>query len=484
MRWKIIAVNAGIVLVVGALCYILLAASLSNVLANQEERKEEIERALRAANAQLSLDALRTQRWMTEVVDDPEVEAIYAISTLSGKQDKATQEANRLRDAAVQSPLFAKMSPTLVMFVDASGKSLGRNGSSLLRGVDVVKEHPQLQDAMKERAARSDLWLDEKSVENALVSYAPIENAAGELLGALVVGTPLNDDRLKRTSDLTSGRKLLVATISGDRIDVVARSQAGDLSGLGSGQLAAAATKAVKSSSVAVADVPADPAYVYGAAPMEGYGRTEVALVAAVPAALVSSMASVLWPVIGVTILGIVLVVVGGILLGNYFSRPISELEDGILAVINGRADLRFQIEHAELGGLVFRINSLLNAMMGVPEDNTDETGRPSRPPARQDFLEALAVDDSMAASPETTQQLAREDSAHYYDRVFAEYIVAKKRVGDPTDHITQEAFIERLKKSEADMLAKHGVPVRYQVEVKDKKVVLMAVHLGAYGAR
>ena len=67
--------------------------------------------------------------------------------------------------------------------------------------------------------------------------------------------------------------------------------------------------------------------------------------------------------------------IAGGVLLGNYISRPISEIEDGLLAIINGSSDLRFQLEHAELGGLVFRINSLLNALMGVPEDTTDEQG-------------------------------------------------------------------------------------------------------------
>ena len=35
--------------------------------------------------------------------------------------------------------------------------------------------------------------------------------------------------------------------------------------------------------------------------------------------------------------------------------------------------DVRFEIEHAELGGLVFRLNSLLNQLMGVQEDDTDE---------------------------------------------------------------------------------------------------------------
>ena len=54
MRWKIIVVNAGIVIVVGLLSYLLLATSLKDVVQNQGERKKEVAQALRAASASLS----------------------------------------------------------------------------------------------------------------------------------------------------------------------------------------------------------------------------------------------------------------------------------------------------------------------------------------------------------------------------------------------------------------------------------------------
>ena len=109
-------------------------------------------------------------------------------------------------------------------------------------------------------------------------------------------------------------------------------------------------------------------------------------LIAAIPSSLVGNVNSLLWPVLAIAGLGLVLVIAGGVLLGNYISAPISELEDGLLAIINGQSDLRFQLEHPELGGLVFRINSLLNAMMGVAEDTTDDQGRPSQGPSAQGF--------------------------------------------------------------------------------------------------
>ena len=204
-------------------------------------------------------------------------------------------------------------------------------------------------------------------------------------------------------------------------------------------------------------------------------------IIAAVPASLVDSLPGLLWPVLAVAGLGVVLVLVGGTLLGNYISGPVSELEDGLLAVINGNSELRFQLEHDELGGLVFRINSLLNALMGVAEDTTDEQGRPSQGPSARDFQEALAVDESSvsgAVDPNVASSLAAENADQYYRRLFNEYIAAKRQIGEPVEHITFEAFVGRIRTSEAETSQKHGKPVRYQVQLRGNAVVLIAVPL------
>jgi hypothetical protein len=152
-----------------------------------------------------------------------------------------------------------------------------------------------------------------------------------------------------------------------------------------------------------------------------------------------------------------------------------------LLAIINGNSELRFQLEHDELGGLVFRINSLLNAMMGVAEDTTDEQGRPSQGPNVRDFQEALAVDESSVAGvvdPDVATSLAAENADEYYRRLFDEYIAAKRQIGEPVEHITFDAFIGRIRSSEAETSQKHGKPVRYQVQLRGNAVVLIAVPL------
>jgi hypothetical protein len=53
MRWKIIAVNSIIVLLVGVLSFALLRAGLGDIASNPTQLKGEAERALAAANGKL-----------------------------------------------------------------------------------------------------------------------------------------------------------------------------------------------------------------------------------------------------------------------------------------------------------------------------------------------------------------------------------------------------------------------------------------------
>jgi hypothetical protein len=484
MRWKIIVVNAGIILIVGLLTYVLLATALHDVVANPAERKREVAQAVRAANAQLALDALRLERWLDEQVNTDPVQSVFAGGTPQARSESATAQANKIRDAAVSEPSFTKVAPALVLFVDKYGVALGRNGSALMRGDNMVAAYPRLGEALKSGNTTSDVWVNRPRQEQMLASYAPVSGEKGDIIGAVVLGTPLNDERLARTSELTSSHDLLVGLVAPDgKIEVLANSgRSTNLSGLSKDPtVTRTAVTAVASPNVTTTEQALE-SHIVGAARLVGYGpQAAVVLLAAVPASLVSGLPSLLWPVLGVTALGILLVIIGGWLLGNYFAGPIAEMEDGLLSIINGNTGLRFQIEHPDLGGLVFRLNSLLNALMGVPEDTTDDQGRPSSAPAANNFQDALAVDERSGTGQlgiDAAAALAAEPAEQYYRRLYTEYIAAKRQLGDPVDHITFEAFLERIQGSERDMSQKHGRPVRYQVQVKDGAVALIGVPL------
>jgi len=374
MRWKIIFVNAGIIIVLSLITFAFLAKSIGNVVANQDERKAEVEQALRAANAQLALDALRMERWLAARVTEEVTQSVYLLSTQQARSEQATASANKLRDMAIQEPTFAKMAPSLVLFVDEQGVALGRNGSALMRGDKTAAAYASLANAIKSGNTASDVWLNKSRQEQMLASYAPVRGENGEVVGALIVGTPLNDERLARTSTLTSGQSLAFSSNNG----VIAAGGNGATDGsFGNDRAVAAVQGALKSGSLTNAPG-ANAGRLFGAVRVEGYGDAPFVLVASVPESLVPSVPGLLWPIFAISGLGVLLVVVGGFLLGNYISQPVAELEDGLLAVINGNQDLRFELEHSELGGLVFRINSLLNALMGVPEDDSASGDEPT----------------------------------------------------------------------------------------------------------
>jgi hypothetical protein len=59
-----------------------------------------------------------------------------------------------------------------------------------------------------------------------------------------------------------------------------------------------------------------------------------------------------------------------GIILGNHFLKPVMEMEEGILRVINGDSAFRFDIKSSELGGLGYRINQMIDVLSQDEEDS------------------------------------------------------------------------------------------------------------------
>ncbi len=192
-------------------------------------------------------------------------------------------------------------------------------------------------------------------------------------------------------------------------------------------------------------------------------------------------------PILYVVVLSIILVVFGGWTLGNYITRPINLLEEGLLAILNGQQDKRFELDHPELGGLAFRIDQLLNQLMGIEEDTTDEQGRPSKKaPSAADFREAMSVDRSGQAGgegqvdPAQAQQLAAEPGPQYYRaHLTASTSTRRKRSASrPITSPSKKRSPRGSREWSGTLRRSMGRPVRYQVHARNKEVVLLAVPL------
>src|SRR5262245_16921107 len=229
MRWKIITVNSAILVIIALLSFVLLKVSLEGVLANRAERKSDAERALRSANMQLELEGLRLQRWLVGRAAEEAVSSVFAGGTSQARSETASLQAKRLRDAAMQSPELSALSIPLVLFVDARGLVIGRNDSSQMRGEDLGRAYPSIREALSTGVTSSQVWLNRQRSEQLLVSYAPVRGERAEVVGILVAGTPLNDERLSLISQATSGQALTVGVVNEPaRVEIIAE---GTLSG-------------------------------------------------------------------------------------------------------------------------------------------------------------------------------------------------------------------------------------------------------------
>ncbi len=484
MRIKIIAVNALIVLVVGVLSFLLVRSALGTAAGDKDQLSAEAEAGVNGAAAQLQLDGLRTERWITTAANEGATVDALTKATAVARGDAATKRCDDLVSRMKNAALFERNVPTLVGLVDTSGRIVGRNNSNLSRGEDLAGTYAGVKSTLATGQSGSDVWYEH---DRYLASYAAVHDDQGKIIGALVIGRPLNDT-LSRVSGAMTGRPLVVAVPNkAGGFDVVAHS-AQQVQALDDSIGQAAKGMLLNALSHQQTDVVRDGDLLVTAAPLSALedGRRAL-LVAASPASLIQDPTAVaLMPIFGAMALGLVLVVLAGWLLGNYVTRPIDMLEEGLLAILNGQTDKRFELEHAELGGLAFRIDQLLNQLMGVEEDTTDAEGRVSVPAGPSTFTDALEVDPKRmhqapgegTMDPESIRRLAAEPPAQYYQRLYREYVAAKRAIGEATDHVTEQAFATRMQNMEADAARKYGRPVRYQVQARGREVVLLAVPL------
>jgi methyl-accepting chemotaxis protein len=485
VRNKIIAVNAVIVLIVGLLSYVLMRQAITAAATNQTVLLADAKHGVQGAAARFQLDALRAERWLSSKSSDPAALDAFQKSTDSARKEAATSFCDRVLSDARASSAFEGIAPAVAMLIDENGKMVGRNGSNLNAGRDLSADYPTFKDALTKGHSGSDLWANKDRQDSFLASYVPVRSADGKVAGMIAIGVTMADELL-RVSEQTTGRGLALVVPDKTDISIVAKSTnaTASLQDAVNGPAKDLVQRVLgggKADAAQAADM-----YV-GVASLDGLGDGKHAAIASdAPLTVIDNAGAMPQPIFYVMALGVFLVIIGGWMLGNYITRPINMLEEGLLAILNGQQEKRFELDHPELGGLAFRIDQLLNQLMGIEEDTTDEHGRPSKAPSAADFREAMSVDrstqgafaDAQQVDPIAAQSLAAEAAAPYYARIYREYINAKKALGEQTDHITEQAFATRIQGMERDAAQKYGRPVRYQVHARNKEVVLLAVPL------
>jgi hypothetical protein len=467
MRLKLIAGNLVIVLLVGLGSYLVVRTQLLAELSRQLEDgigddSELFARSWRADGARLA-EGVSTRSTSNTVRN---------VFTASGEAKRRRRAFDAAQDVSkwFQDPARGRRErPHIVAVIDETGRVIARDTDpNRMVGEPLLNQVPVLRKVLKRGAPRYGVWHQGDKLLQ--VGVAAARNDQGGVVGALLVGYDLSNGFAKQEAAVI-GYDLLF--IMADRIYSTSTSvdvrdalqEALYSPPLGNGTKAALQGKTTLPWTATLSRG-VEAGYVV----LAHHGKQT---------ALAGVATMILW----LTLLGILGVAIYGYIIANNLMEPIEQMEDDIFAVINGRGDVRLEVETPELGGLSYRVNQLINLFTGVAEE--DEEGRAvtssggweavsitgpdpgARPsssgPIESDDAEALAL----AALPE----------GEYYALLYQDYVTAKQSVGEDVSNIPQERFIERIRGNAAHLVKKHGAQmVRFKVETIGDQVNLKPV--------
>jgi len=491
MRLKIVAGNLAVVVLAGLIAYVTVTSQLRSARSNEIE--SEIDNDRRLFERSFRLSSIEFEDLIAARADQRQMTDIFGGLDLDSRRTRAYEAVEATRAWLGDPARGGRGAPDIVLVVDETGHVVARDGArNVMFGKALAPTIPALSAALKSGTPKHDVWLEDEQNKLLQTAIAPIRSDAGTVLGALLVGYDLSNG-LATTEGQLLGRD--IAFIVEGKVYSSSLDTAGarDLLAFLSGPHAAS-TKSVLASQNG-----ATQPWRVTLAGQEYTGITaRLPMASSVPVAFtvlgnrsaamqLANTANVILIMMG---LGALLVVVYGMAIAASIIGPIEAIEEGVLAVINGRTDLRLSTDSPELGGLAFRINQLLNVMTGTEEATEDDEGKLSVPPSEGHWKDAAfsdartqaaaggAVDpDEVIDDPELANALSAEEEDAYNERVYQEYVSAKQQLGENVSSIPKDRFTQRLKGRGDALVQKHGCRmVRFQVSTVNAQVVLRPV--------
>jgi hypothetical protein len=500
MRLKIIAGSLGVVVLMGLAGYLAVRGQLRSELLVRIDDRIASEREL--AERSFRLSAIEFTDLVARRAGERQMRDVFGGLDLASRRTRAYEAAEAAHAWFADPARGERGGPDIVVIVDETGTAIARNGArNVMFGTLLPPSLPILSSVLREARAAHDAWLEPQHGKVLQTALAPIRSEAGTTLGALIVGYDLSNGVAQRAARLL-GRdvafivdgKVYSASVEGGAAKALRDFLFGPQ---------ATATRAVLAGQQRFSE-----AWV-AVLGDEYVGMTSrLPLAPAVPVAFAVlgnrsaqlALADVANVILVLTVLGALLVALYGFMMGNALMRPIEEIEEGVLAVINGRTDLRLEIDSAELGGLAFRINQLLNVVTGTDEETEDERGKISVRPSRANWSDAELSDAqspaAAAAAPPgagvgaagqdepiedaaLARRLAGEEETAYGARVYREYVAAKEALGESVAGIPQDRFLQRLSGRGEALAKKFGCrAVRFHVNTQGGQVLLRPVLL------
>ncbi len=380
MRAKIIAGNLIAVLFVGLVSYVLLYSKIKRHAAEAAESSLEHQQILFERSWKLS-----GSEFVEEAREQARSKTIQQVFTGLDEQSKRSRAFNAI---GTVEQWFADPSrhrasgPDVVVIVDETGKVIARNKDiNRMVGESLQAELPSVQTALREDQVLVDVWHKKDEQKVFQTAIAPITSESGVIIGGLVVAYDISNGFAAREAEVLGCD---VAFITGEGVysSSLDSARVGELRTYLAGQGKSTVQSALASGRAAGSKWEADLGGhdVVGVLSYLPTSQSKpVVYSISVDRTQATSWVSVLNMLLILTALGVVAVIGYGSVVGSAILRPIEEIEDGILRIINGNTDYRLDVHSPELGGLAYRINQLVNVFTGVNEE--DDDGRVSMPP-------------------------------------------------------------------------------------------------------
>ncbi len=495
MRWKLMSGNLIVLLLVSVLAWLMVRSSVGDALVRDADGS--VQRSIGLFQAVRSAEGERFNAEAAAASRRPDAASIFALTSEREQNSAAFQLAGRLaEDIGTRYPVRSPHAADVVAIIRADGRVIARNvDQNQDRGRNLRNEYESIAFALDGAGhpARDVIRYDGQSWYDVAISPVVSE---GQVRGAVLIGyeiadTVARDDRDRLGVDVG----YLLREGNGFRLHSLSfgtQSDKDELRRWANGTEANLATVFSGESAAPVRDVVIrGQTYRATAAAMPGIFRRTRAGETRPGFVVLQNVSALRAPATGST-LPILLFALGGLLLlavfnimvGNYLERPIEQIEESLLRIINGDRDHRIELQHAELGGVVYRINQLVAELTGA--DETDDSGRishPPPPPTRDEApVGAPLIDESGITTPDpkdidVAQRLAVEPENEYYERLRREHVAARQKLGQGGDGMTHEQFVETVRSSEQALAQKHALTaVRFAVVVQGNQIVFRAV--------
>jgi len=492
MRLKIIAGNFLVVLLVGLGSFYMAKGDVESGLSDQVDA--QIVNDSRLLGRSFRLEGMTFLDLVTDRAETQPVKQAFGGLDSDSRRTRAHQAANGISQW-LRDPSRRGLNPDLVVITDETGTVLARDQDpNRLHNTRLGQQIPALGRVLADGAPAHDVWFKEDEEKVFETAIAAVRNEAGSVIGALLVGYEFSNASADRAA-AELGRDVAFITEGAVYSSSLDNAESQGLTSFLFGDSQAAGTNAALAGSGGGQRWSAElngSDWVGVTSPLPGISGHQVAYVVTANKSEITSLASSVNVVLYLSIFGALIVLIYGFIIGSSFLRPLEQIEEGVLSVINGRTDFRLDIESAEFGGLAYRINQLINVFTGVSEE--DEEGRvsPSRPPGppadwQGSAFETNASTDGSAGGgggagdaiddPGIAASLEAEPEEAYLARVYQEYVQAKTAAGENVANIRQDVFTKRLQGQASALAKKNGVRmVRFKVEASGTQVSLKPV--------